>query len=544
VTDRGVSPHAQRDDPDSLLDSRSDPAGAAFGTMGSEASSDLNWFSMLRHRVQRRALGSSKYEWWVLWSLLSGLLALNFTFTVFNVDLHNLSNEFHTSYQTLSWTTVGPLLAYGLAAPFFGKVGDIFGHRRLYLFGLAGAMVSAILTALAPSVGMLIFARTLDGFQGAATGTASGALLNLVFRPEDRVKAMGWWSLVGAGGPVIGLSIGAPVIAAYGWRTLFWLQLCLLVVAFVVVVIVLPHRRGSPEEEAKRRVNARSDFKAMDWIGSTTMSVGVATLMLGLSLGASRGWTSVVCIVCWVVSAAMLILFVYRIRHAANPIIPAHYFHRRNFIMPMLLRTSANFAYFGGFFLFPIMMTQGYDKSTTTIGFLSIARPIAFAICSPIAGYMAVRIGERVSALAGTVCLTGSMLLFASLHPSSGVVMIVLALVLSGVGMGVAMPSSSSTMANAVLPSEFGVMSAAQLLAMQVGEVAGIEILLTVQSALVKHRGLNKNGHGAALLATYRIPFLIGAAFAALAVVCSSFIRSLRRDDSGRDRAQAVDHSL
>ena len=168
----------------------------------------------------------------MLWSLLAGLFALNFTFTVFIVALPTVAAQFHTSVTVLTWTMVGPLLAYGLAAPILGKTGDIYGHRRLYLFGLLGAMVSALLTALAHNVDMLLFARTLDGVQGAATGTASGALINSVFGREERVKAMGWWSLVGAGGPVIGVSLGAPIIAAFGWRALFWFQLVLIVAAF------------------------------------------------------------------------------------------------------------------------------------------------------------------------------------------------------------------------------------------------------------------------------------------------------------------------
>jgi len=79
-------------------------------------------------------------------------------------------------------------------------------------------MVSAVLTALAPNVGILLFARALDGVQGAATGTASMALIMRLFAPEDRVKALGWWSLVGAGGPVLGVTVGSPVIEFIGWR--------------------------------------------------------------------------------------------------------------------------------------------------------------------------------------------------------------------------------------------------------------------------------------------------------------------------------------
>ncbi len=534
MSDERPAAHLDREDADGLLNARTDPGAEAFGTLGNEAGSDLNWLLMLRHRAQARAEGSSRYEWWVLWSLLAGLFALNFTFTVFIVALPTVATQFHTSVTVLTWTMVGPLLAYGLAAPILGKAGDIFGHRRLYLFGLIGAMVSAILTAVAHNVDMLLFARALDGVQGAATGTASGALINMVFGREERVKAMGWWSLVGAGGPVIGVSLGAPIIAAYGWRALFWFQLVLIVVAFGVVSIVLPRRRGTDAHEAQQKAVARVEFKRMDWLGSWSLSLAVTMLMLGLSMGPSLGWTSVWCVGSFTLALLMGVAFVYRIRHARNPLIPAHYFRRRNFVMPMVLRATANFAYFGAFFLFPLLMEQGYGYSIPRVGALAIARPITFSLCSPIAGYVAVRIGERVSAIAGATFLTASLGLFALLQPSSGTWMIAVALALSGLGMGVAMPSSSSVMANEVKPTEFGVMTAAQMLAMQVGEVAGIQVLETVQQALVHRRGLSGAKPGPALLATFQMPFFIGACVGAAGLASALFISSIPRDRSKR----------
>ena len=529
MSDPGAGSHLDRESADGLLDARTDPGGAAFGTMGAEASSDLNWILLLRQRVQARAEGSSRYSWWVLWSLLAGLLALNFTFTVFIVALPQVAGQFHTSVTVLTWTMVGPLLAYGLAAPILGKTGDIFGHRRLYLFGLAGAMISAILTALSVNVTMLLLARTLDGIQGAATGTASGALINMVFSREERVKAMGWWSLVGAGGPVIGVSLGSPIIAAFGWRALFWVQLVLIAVAFMVVAIVLPRRRASPDEEAQQKAQARVEFRQMDWVGSWSLSIAVTLVMLGLSIAPSLGWTGPWTLACFVGCVVFLSAFIYRINHASFPLIPPHYFKRRNFVMPMALRACANFAYFGGFFLFPLLMEQGYGYSIPRVGALAIARPLTFAICSPIAGYVAIRVGERVSAVAGAAFLAASMGFFALLSPSSGVWMVALALALSGLGMGVAMPSSSSVMANEVKLSEFGVMSAAQLLAMQVGEVAGIQVLETVQQALVRRRGLTHASPGPALLDTFRLPFLIGLGVALCGFVAANWVRSIER---------------
>ncbi len=514
------------DDPDELLDSRADPAAAAFGTSGSEASSELNWVALLTSRVQLRALSSDRHRWWVLSSLLAGLLALNFTFTVFIVALPRVAHEFGTSLTVLTWTMIGPLLAYGLAAPLFGKFGDVFGHRRLYLLGLAGAMVSALATALAPTAGLLIAARALDGIQGAATGTASMALIMSAFPPRERVKAMGWWSLVGAGGPVLGVSIGSPVIQYFGWRSLFWAQLVLLAVALCVVAVVLP-RRPNEDDPAERSKAVRA-FKDMDWVGSWSLSGSVTALMLGLSLGHAIGWLSPAAWVCWLATLVGIGLFIRRIRTAPNPLIPPQYFHRRNFVLPMVLRCTGNFAYFGAFFLAPLLMELGYGFSLTKVGLVSIARPLCFAVFSPIAGYAAAKVGERTTAVIGTASLCGSLGLFALMTPGTPLSILLVALALSGFGMGVAMPATSSLMANEVSESDFGVMSAAQILAMQVGEVAGIQVLTTIQQGIMRQRGLStKSSSHANLLATFHTPFLVGTSVAAVAVVAAVCLRRL-----------------
>jgi MFS family permease len=252
-------------------------------------------------------------------------------------------------------------------------------------------------------------------------------------------------------------------------------------------------------------------------------------LMLALSVGPSLGWTGGWTLGMFLLSVASTACFIYRLRHAEHPLIPAYYFRRRNFAMPMILRATANFAYFGAFFLFPLLMEQGYGYSIPRVGALAIARPLTFALSSPIAGYVAVRIGERVSAVAGAAFLTASMGLFALLQPTSGAWVVAIALALSGLGMGVAMPSTSSVMANEVKVSEFGVMSAAQLLAMQVGEVAGIQVLETVQQSIARRRGLSHAHAGRALLATFHVSFVIGACVGAVGLVAATFIRSIPR---------------
>ncbi len=538
---------------DVLLDPKFDPGGGAMGTLGADGSVETNWFFLLHRRVTDRAVRSPRYQWWALIALLAGLLSLNITFTVFVVALPTVKADFNTNFSVLAWASTGPLLAFGVAAPFFGKAGDLFGHRRLYQFGLLGAMVSAILTATAPNVGVLLFARALDGVQGAATGTASMAIILELFSRQDRVKALGWWSLVGAGGPVLGVTIGSPVIQYFGWRTLFWGQLVLLVIASAVVAVLLPtHGRtrsrhvdrtgataldghgsandgtagpDAPSERGRTRI-----WDGMDWVGSWSLAGSVTAGMLVLSIGPIAGWTSPAVITCGVLAIVLTIVFIRREVTFATPLVPTTYWGRRNFMFPMGTKAFSSFAYFGGFFLFPLLMEQVYGYSVSQVGFISVARPLLFAISAPIAGYMTVRTGERTASLFGTGSLLVSMILFATLRPTAGLAVILIALALSGLGMGVSMPATSATMSNELAASEYGVMSAAQLLAAQVGEVAGIQAVLTIQESIARRSGLSTVHHSPALLHSFSVSFWVGAVVAALAVLCALFIRSLPRE--------------
>jgi MFS family permease len=537
---------------DVLLDPKFDPGGGAMGTLGADGSVETNWFGLLHRRVTGRAVRSPRYQWWALIALLAGLLSLNITFTVFVVALPTVKADFNTNFSVLAWASTGPLLAFGVAAPFFGKAGDLFGHRRLYQFGLLGAMVSAILTATAPNVGILLFARALDGVQGAATGTASMAIILELFSRQDRVKALGWWSLVGAGGPVLGVTLGSPVIQFFGWRTLFWGQLVLLVIASAVVAVLLPtHRKARPTDvdvglgsgsgsgsadgvapaDGSGGRERSKVWDGMDWVGSWSLAGSVTSAMLVLSIGPIAGWTSPAVVTCGVLAIVLTVVFIRRELTFATPLVPTTYWRRRNFMFPMGTKAFSSFAYFGGFFLFPLLMEQVYGYSVSQVGFISVARPLLFAISAPIAGYMTVRTGERTATLFGTGSLLLSMILFATLSPTAGLAVILIALALSGLGMGVSMPATSATMSNEVAASEYGVMSAAQLLAAQVGEVAGIQAVLTIQESIAKRSGLSNVHHSTtALLHSFSVPFWVGAGVAAAAVVCALFIRPLPRE--------------
>ena len=514
---------------------------------GAEAGIVVPWPVLFRHRMHHRVRGSSRYQWWVLWTVLAGLLSVNITFTVFVVALPQVARQLHTSVSTLTWTSTGPLLAFGIAAPVLGKLGDLGGYRRLYLWGLLGAAVCVVLTASAPNAGVLIAARLLDGIEGAATGAASMALVLQVFSHEDRVKAMGWWALVGAGGPVIGVTVGAPVIQYYGWRALFWGELPLMAVAALLAAVVLPgHRPGKAgiapgadgasatagtggDSSARDGAETGSGagvaagagvWRSLDWVGSLLLTGAVTAGLLALNQAPSWGFTAAPTLALFGLAVAMGVLFVLQERRTDHPLIPLRYFRLRNFVFPLGARTLANFSYMGGFFLFPLLAEGVYGYSETKAGLVSTARPLLFSVIAPVAGYATVVVGERLSTVVGALVLTGSMVVFTQvgLHPS--LVVLLVALALSGAGIGIATPATTASASNEVSADELGVMSAAQQLVTQIGVVAGIQVMVTVQSSA--HGGIGSLG-------AFHRAFVVGAVVAASAALCGVFMRDTPR---------------
>jgi len=526
-------------DADELREAESLLSGTGSGGDGGIA---VPWPVLFRHRMHHKVVGSDRYQWWVLWTVLAGLLSVNITFTVFVVALPQVARQLHTTVTTLTWTSTGPLLAFGVAAPILGKLGDLRGYKRLYLWGLTGAALSVVLTASAPTAGVLIAARLFDGVQGAATGAASMALVLQAFSHEDRVKAMGWWALVGAGGPVLGVTIGAPIIQYYGWRALFWGELPLMAIAALLAVVVLPsHDRAASTAAAAQERTGRATspepevagagdvgaadanvgtWRQLDWVGSISLSASVTLGLLALNVAPSWGFTAPKTLALFAASVVVGVGFVLHERTAPRPLIPLRYFRKRNFVFPLGARAMVNFAYMGGFFLFPILMERVYGYSETSAGLLSTARPFVFSLSAPMAGYAAVKVGERWSVVVGSVALLVSMLVFTQVGANPSVVLIVVALALSGLGNGVSTPSTAASAANEVSPDELGVMSAAQLLITQIGIVAGIQVMVTVEASA--------NG-GAGSLSSFHKAYLVGALAALAAVVCGFFVKDTPR---------------
>ncbi len=493
------------DDPDRLM----------FGTPHGEELAVVPWPLLIRERIHRRARSSDRYHWLVLAVVLAGLLSSNVLITVFVVALPSVASGLHTSVSTITWVVTAPMLAVAVAVPIAGKLSDRWGHRRLYLVGMIGNVVVAVLSALAPDAGTLIAARALGGLVGAGLGASSMALVLSMFESGDRVKAMGWWSMVGAGGPVLGVAVGGFIIQSIGWRAMFLLEMVLGAIALVLALVVLPEHGAG-----QRRM--RGEGPRLDTLGALLVVASVGSLLFGLNRAPIVGFGGGLVIGAFCLSAIAGVLLVMVEHRAEDPLVPFRYLKKRNFVLPLGAQAFANFAYMGGFFLTPLMLEQVYRYGESSAGLLVIARPLSFALFAPVAGYVAVKVGERQTAVLGTCAVVASMAAYVFTASSSGIALVEIALVLSGVGMGVASPSIAASIANVVDQDALGTASAMQQLVVQIATVAGIQVFQTVQESALR-------ASPKALLGSFHVAFFVGACVALVGAACAIGLHSTLR---------------
>ena len=186
----------------------------SFDPAGVDELGVVPWPILLRRRLAAR-IGIDR-RWAVLWVVLGGLFTVSFTVTILVVSLQRIADEFDSSVSVLNWAITGPMLAFGVVGPAFGKAGDLWGHKRVFVTGLLAAGVFAALTALAWSAPTMIAFRILSASAGSACGPSAMAYINRLFEPELRVKPLGYWSFVTAGAPVLGVVAGGPLVEHVG----------------------------------------------------------------------------------------------------------------------------------------------------------------------------------------------------------------------------------------------------------------------------------------------------------------------------------------
>ena len=455
----------------------------------------------MRHRVADRLDSGGRYPRAVLLVALTGLFATTFPITVLTLAIPTIAEDFGVDEAGLAWLVTLPMVASALALPVLGKLGDLNGHRRVFLGGFALAVVFTALSATATSMWTLIAWRTLSQVAGTSTMPSSLALINSVHRGKLRAKAMGWWSMISAGAPVIGLTIGAPAIDALGWPTLFLLQAALMVVPVIASWAVL-------RETPKRR--ARFDLP-----GALALAVGIGPLLLAVSEVQEWGLVSVPIAVCAVLTVVGLVAFVRIERRSPAPLVPLWFLQDRATYSTLVVALFSSASYMGGFFLASLLIVQQFDYSlTSAVPILSI-RPVLFAVMSPVGGWVTGRMGSRAATIAGCVSLGGGLVGIAvGSAVDSLFVVVAVGFILQGTGYGLLRPGTTTALADAVEEHDLGMAGAAERLIGQLGVVFGITIMASIYASDIDR---------------FPLGFAVGGVFAVLAAVAALGMAGTRR---------------
>jgi EmrB/QacA subfamily drug resistance transporter len=454
------------------------------------------------------------YRWWVLVTVLSGLFATGLTITVLTTAVPFIRDDFDASLASLSWVVSAPFLFRSIFVPVFGKAGDVVGRRRTWLLGFGVSAVASLLCGFAPTVGLLILFRAISAIGSAAVIPSALALIAVAFDPEDRVKALGWWSATIAVSPLLGVIVGGFVVEAVGWRWLFFGQFPFSVVALALGLVVLRESKGEQGQQ-------------FDVAGCVLSIVGLGALLLVFNRGidGNWAWTSLSLVTTAVVAVAALVAFVRVELRAPAPILPVGYFRRRRFAGAVSANFCANFAYMGGFFITSVMLadTALFGYRADQVALAISPRAASLGLMGPIGGYMAARYGGRRMATIGMVLVVASMLALAAITDGSPYYLILPGLVLSGFGLGLVAPPAAATVTNEAAEEDLSAASGALNMGASIGSSMGIAVMSAVLSGVAVTS--QHPGSGA-----FAAAFLVGGAICAFGLFGAA---NLSRDPSG-----------
>jgi EmrB/QacA subfamily drug resistance transporter len=458
------------------------------------------------------------------WVILAAILGSGIAFldsTVVNVALPAIDGDLDTGLSGLQWTVDAYLLTLSALLLLGGALGDEYGRKRMFVAGLIGFTVASLLCGLAPNVGMLIGARALQGVGAALLVPGSLALISASFREEDRGAAIGAWSGLTGVSTAIGPFLGGWLVDAVSWRLVFLINLPLAVPA---VWVALRHVPESRDPDAGTRP---------DYLGSATVTLGLAGVVYALIEGPVHGWSAPV-ILAAVLGGAGLVAFPFVEHRQEHPLIPLGIFRSRQF-------TGANlttFAVYGGLgtatFLLVLELQTVMGYSAVEAGSALLPITVVMLLLSSRSGRLAQRIGPRTQMTVGPLVIAASFLMLSQLRPGdsylSGVFPGVLVM---AVGLTITVAPLTTAVLAAVEENHVGAGSGINNAVARVAGLLSVAVLPAVVGIATGEAGLEfSEGVGQAL-------FISGAFSVAGAVIAFA---TIRRGTPQRSMTQASVH--
>ncbi len=394
--------------------------------------------------------------------------------------LTTIQHNLHTSQSTVTWVLTGYLLSASIMTPILGRVGDMTGKKRVFVGTLLALAVGSLLAALAPSIGIMIVARVIQGFAGGMLPSAFGIIRDEF--PAARVPgAVGIIAALAAVGAGLGIVLAGPIVSALNYRWLFWLPLIVTVITAICAIALVP--------ESDVRAAGR-----ISWLPAVLLSGWLVALLLPLSEASDWGWRSGKVLGLLAAAVVLAAAWVVAELRAATPLIDMKMMRApavwTNNLVALLIGVGmyATFAFLPEFVQTPTAAGYGFGASITKSGLMLLPAAVTMFIVGIFAGRLAARLGGKTLVVAGCLIGCGAMSILAFAHQH--IWQIYLANSLMGVGFGAAFSAMSALIVAAVPPSQTGVASGMNANIRTIGGSIGAAAMASIVTAKLEPSGL------------------------------------------------------
>jgi EmrB/QacA subfamily drug resistance transporter len=437
---------------------------------------------------------------WIFLTIGTGTFMSALDGSVVNTVLPLLRRELHTSVAGIEWVTTVYLLVVSALLLGVGRLGDLKGHKRIYLGGLILFTIGSALCGLAPTAGALIGLRALQAIGAAMLFSSSPAILTRSFPPQQRGRVLGAQGTMTYLGLMTGPVLGGWLADSFGWRWIFYINVPIGLATLALGVIAIQDGRGEGAEE-------RFDFR-----GALLFTTGLVALLVALNQGHAWGWGSAPILLLLGTALISLVDFVRVESRSAAPMLDLSLFRNRVFSAASVSALLNYVCVYSILFIGPFLLIQGRGLDTQQAGIVLTAQPLVMAIVAPISGALSDRIGSRLLSTVGMILLAAGLLLLALLAPHASLRAIAGALALIGLGTGIFVSPNNSALMGAAPRHRQGIASGVLATARNVGMVLGVGMSGAVFTTILTSPAYGSAG--AALVAGVRTSLLVAAAVA------------------------------
>jgi EmrB/QacA subfamily drug resistance transporter len=410
---------------------------------------------------------SARRRAWTLAIVSVGLFMVVLDNLVVSVALPSIHRDLGASIQSLEWTVNAYVLSYAVLLLTGAALGDLLGRKRAFVAGLTLFTSASAAAALAPTMGLLIAARAIQGMGAAVVTPLTLTLLADAFPPHRRGMAIGVWSGISGTAVALGPLVGGAVIEASSWHWIFWINVPVGAVLIPVAVSRLAESYGPTRK--------------LDLPGLALASSGLFGLVFGLIRAQSIGWTAPIVLASLILGAGLVVAFVINELRTEHPMLPMEFFTRRSFAVTNVVSLSMYFGMFGSIFFLSQFMQNVLHNSPLQAGVKLLVWTGATMVVSPIAGVFSERFGSRpfmVGGLTLQAIALGWLALLAKVDQSY--TSMVIPFILGGSGMALVFAPAASAVLASVRTDQAGQASGATNAIRELGGVLGIAVLATV----------------------------------------------------------------